>query len=69
MFRSPDLPQVIFTSLPQHVAIKIEIKYYIVVFDRSQKIYSYPKMSHPHCVYINNRCEYQSITQQYLKDV
>jgi len=25
------------------------------------------KMSHPRCVYINNRCGYQSITQQYLK--
>jgi len=25
------------------------------------------KMSHPRCVYINNRCRYQSITQQYLK--
>ena len=25
------------------------------------------KMSHPRCVYINNRCTYQSITQQYLK--
>ena len=25
------------------------------------------KMSHPCCVYINNRCGYQSITQQYLK--
>jgi len=24
-------------------------------------------MSHPRCVYINNRCRYQSITQQYLK--
>ena len=24
------------------------------------------KMSHPRCVYINNRCGYQSITQQYL---
>ena len=24
-------------------------------------------MSHPRCVYINNRCGYQSITQQYLK--
>ena len=27
----------------------------------------YSKMSHPRCVYINNRCGYQSITQQYLK--
>ena len=25
------------------------------------------KISHPRCVYINNRCRYQSITQQYLK--
>jgi len=25
------------------------------------------KMGHPRCVYINNRCGYQSITQQYLK--
>jgi hypothetical protein len=25
------------------------------------------KMSHPHCVYINNRCRCQSVTQQYLK--
>ena len=25
------------------------------------------EMSHPRCVYINNRCRYQSITQQYLK--
>ena len=25
------------------------------------------KMSHPRCVYINNRCRYQSLTQQYLK--
>ena len=25
------------------------------------------EMSHPRCVYINNRCGYQSITQQYLK--
>jgi len=25
------------------------------------------KMSHPRCVYINNRRRYQSITQQYLK--
>ena len=25
------------------------------------------KMSHPRCVYINNRCGYLSITQQYLK--
>ena len=25
------------------------------------------KKSHPHCVYINNRCWYQSVTQQYLK--
>ena len=25
------------------------------------------KMSHPRCVYINNKCGYQSITQQYLK--
>ena len=25
------------------------------------------KMSHPCCVCINNRCGYQSITQQYLK--
>jgi len=25
------------------------------------------KLSHPRCVYINNRCGYQSITQQYLK--
>jgi len=25
------------------------------------------KMSHLRCVYINNRCGYQSITQQYLK--
>jgi len=25
------------------------------------------KMSHPRCVYMNNRCGYQSITQQYLK--
>jgi len=25
------------------------------------------KMSHPRCVYINNRCGCQSITQQYLK--
>jgi len=25
------------------------------------------KMSHPRCVCINNRCMYQSITQQYLK--
>jgi len=24
-------------------------------------------MSHPRCVYINNRCAYQSIAQQYLK--
>ena len=24
------------------------------------------KMSHPSCVYINNRCRYQSITQQYF---
>jgi len=24
-------------------------------------------MNHPRCVYINNRCRYQSITQQYLK--
>jgi len=24
-------------------------------------------MSHPHCVYINSRCRYQSIAQQYLK--
>jgi len=24
-------------------------------------------MSHPRCVYINNRCGYQSVTQQYLK--
>jgi len=24
-------------------------------------------MSHPRCVYMNNRCRYQSITQQYLK--
>ena len=24
-------------------------------------------MSHPRCVYINSRCRYQSITQQYLK--
>jgi len=27
------------------------------------------KMSHPRCVYINNRCRYQSITQQYLKNM
>jgi len=27
------------------------------------------KMSHPRCVYINNRCGYQSITQQYLKKI
>jgi len=25
------------------------------------------KMSYSRCVYINNRCGYQSITQQYLK--
>ena len=25
------------------------------------------KMSHPRCVYINNSCGYQSMTQQYLK--
>jgi hypothetical protein len=25
------------------------------------------KVSHPRCVYINNRCRYQSVTQQYLK--
>ena len=25
------------------------------------------KMSHPRCVYINNMCRYQLITQQYLK--
>ena len=25
------------------------------------------KVSHPRCVYINNRCRYQSIAQQYLK--
>ena len=25
------------------------------------------KMNHPRCVYVNNRCKYQSITQQYLK--
>jgi len=25
------------------------------------------KMSRPRCAYINNRCRYQSITQQYLK--
>jgi hypothetical protein len=25
------------------------------------------KMNHPRCVYINNKCRYQSITQQYLK--
>jgi len=25
------------------------------------------EMSHPSCVHINNRCRYQSITQQYLK--
>ena len=29
--------------------------------------YDHSKMSHPRCVYINNRCGYQSITQQYLK--
>ena len=29
--------------------------------------YSNSKMNHPRCVYINNRCGYQSITQQYLK--
>ena len=27
----------------------------------------YSKMNHPRCVYINNRCGYQSITPQYLK--
>jgi len=31
------------------------------------KIATNSKMSHPRCVYINNRCGYQSITQQYLK--
>jgi len=25
------------------------------------------KKSHPRCVYINNRCGYQSITKQYIK--
>ena len=25
------------------------------------------EMSHPRCVYINNRCRYQSITQRFLK--
>ena len=25
------------------------------------------KMSHPRCMYINNRCRHQSITKQYLK--
>jgi len=30
-------------------------------------IQSISKMSHPRCVYINNRCRYQWITQQYLK--
>ena len=27
------------------------------------------KMNHQRCVYINNRCTYQLITQQYLKQV
>ena len=31
------------------------------------KPYDNSKISHPRCVYINNRCGYQSITQQYLK--
>jgi hypothetical protein len=30
-------------------------------------LYYDSKMSHPRCVYINNRCRYQSITQRYLK--
>jgi len=29
--------------------------------------YSVSKISHHRCVYINSRCRYQSITQQYLK--
>ena len=33
----------------------------------SEYHYSNSKMSHPRCVYINNRCGCQSITQQYLK--
>ena len=26
-------------------------------------------MNHPRCVYINNMCGYQSLTQQYLKKI
>jgi len=38
----------------------------ILVFKERNCVHD-SKMSHPHCVYINNRCSYQSITQQYLK--
>jgi len=35
-------------------------------YDKTNELH-YSKMSHPRCAYINNRCGYQSITQQYLK--
>jgi len=36
------------------------------VFRRNGRVLNF-KLSHPRCVYINNRCGGQSITQQYLK--
>jgi len=35
--------------------------------DKRRSCYLNFKLSHPRCVYINNRFGYQSITQQYLK--
>jgi len=43
--------------------------YLATVKEKGKYTYIVPnfKMSHPRYVYINNRCGYQSITQQYLK--
>jgi len=44
--------------------VQIFIAFLGFSFDSLSRI---SKMSHLRCVYINNRCGYQSITQQYLK--
>ena len=47
--------------------IKETFSQYSQVHNTFQHFHNNSKMSHPHSVYINNRCRYQSITQQYLK--
>jgi len=57
------LPVLLFFRQMEHINF-IANEYYMVKITYSRP---FCKMIQPRFVYINNRCRYQSITQQYLK--